>query len=568
MHALPLPEPVNESARSIDAALPLSGGDYPGTIASASLEVEVAGATSAERRALRVLQLGAILVVLAAVTWKTYELDRFFIPKELVLHLTAFTGLILLRRNLRPPRFGWVDLLLALHLGLGIASGILAVNHWNALRGIAITASAIAVFLAARAVSDAGLRPRLLAAVAIAVVIGCITSLLQTYGVETDFFSVNRAPGGTFGNRNFVAHMAAFGLPVLLFVTVSARNAGGWIAAAAGSAVVVATLFLTRSRAAWLATLAALVVLLLALLLSPALRRERGVWRRILGITVLGAAGIAAALLVPNTLEWASASPYLDSMRDVTNYEEGSGAGRLVQYRRSLGMAGDNALLGVGAGNWGVHYAEYAGRGDPSMSGRTPGMTANPWPSSDWVTFLAERGVAATLLLVLAVAAMAVRAMHLLFTTRDVDAALRAGTLLATLIAAAVAGMFDAVLLLALPAMLVFMAAGALYDPPESRLRPGARARSIASGVLVLVALIGAVRSVTQLVAMGIHQETNDATALRVAALVDPGNFRVHLQLARSGSGLGRDARCAHARAAHALYPNAAEARRLSNSCD
>jgi len=559
---------VNEPARSIDAALSLSEGAYPDTATPASLEVEVAGATSAERRALRALQFGAILVVLAAVTWKTYELDRFFIPKELVLHLTAFTGLILLRRNLRPPRVGWVDVLLVLHLGLGIASGLFAVNHWNALRGVAITASAIAVFLIARAVSDAGLRPRLLAAVATAVVIGCITSLLQTYGVETDFFSVNRAPGGTFGNRNFVAHMAAFGLPVVLFVTVSARSAGGWVAGAVGSAVVVATLFLTRSRAAWLAALAALAVLLLALLISPALRREGRVWRRIIGITVLGAAGIVGALLVPNTLEWASANPYVDSMRDVANYEEGSGAGRLVQYRRSLDMAADNALLGVGPGNWGVHYAEYAARRDPSMSGRTPGMTANPWPSSDWVAFVAERGAPATLLLLLAFAAMAVRGMQQLLTTSDCDAALRAAVLLATLLAAAVAGMFDAVLLLALPAMLVFIAVGALYDPPESRLRPGTRVHGVASGVLILFVLVGAVRSVTQLVAMGIHQETNNATALRAAALVDPGNFRIRLQLARSGSGLGRAARCTHARAAHALYPNAAEARRLSNSCD
>src|SRR5690606_1128715 len=150
-----------------------------------------------------------------------------------------------------------------------------------------------------------------LGACAIAIVLGCITSLLQTYGVETDFFSINRAPGGTFGNRNFVAHMAAFGLPVVLFVTVSARNTGGWLAGAFGSAILVATLFLTRSRAAWLAAAGALLVLALALLLAPALRRDGRVWRRTIGIGVLGAAGVIIALLVPNTLEWTSANPYL-----------------------------------------------------------------------------------------------------------------------------------------------------------------------------------------------------------------------------------------------------------------
>ncbi len=542
--------------------------DAAAPVAAAPLEVEVAGATTADRRALHALQLGALLVVLAAITWKTYELDRFFIPKELVLHVAALVGVLAVRRGLRTPRAGWVDLLLVLFLGLGLASSVLATNPWNAARALAISVSGVGVFWAARAVREAGLSPRLLAAIAVAVVVGCVTSLLQTYGVETDFFSINRAPGGTFGNRNFVAHMAAFGLPVLLLVTVTARHAAGWLAGALGTMLVVATLFLTRSRAAWLAAAAALLVLALALLLAPALRGHGRTWRRTIGIAVLGAAGIAAALLVPNTLDWRSDNPYLESMRDVANYEEGSGRGRLVQYRQSLRMAADNPLFGVGPGNWGVEYADYAAANDPSLSRSTAGMTANPWPSSDWVAFVAERGVPAALLLLLAFAAIGVRALQQLFRAATPDDALRAAALIALLLATAVAGMFDAVLLLALPTLLVFAAAGALYEPPEGRLHVGPRARGIALGVLALFAALGAVRSAAQLAAMGIHTETNDARLLRAAALVDPGNFRVRLQLARGGSGLGREARCRHARAAHALYPNAAEARRLSNRCD
>src|SRR5690606_34693018 len=133
---------------------------------------------------------------------------------------------------------------------------------------------------------------------------------------------------------------------------------------------------------------------------------------------------------------------------------------------------------------WAVHYADYATGGDPSMSGRTPGTTANPWPSSDWVAFVAERGVPATLLLVLAFAGIAVRAMHRLFNTNEPEEAMRAAALLAMLLATVVAGMFDAVLLLALPALLVFAIAGALYEPPESRLHVTARARSVAFGIL------------------------------------------------------------------------------------
>jgi hypothetical protein len=47
-----------------------------------------------ERRlATRVLQAGAIAVVLAAAPYKTFELDRFFVPKELLLSVTAGVAL-------------------------------------------------------------------------------------------------------------------------------------------------------------------------------------------------------------------------------------------------------------------------------------------------------------------------------------------------------------------------------------------------------------------------------------------------------------------------------------------
>ena len=44
----------------------------------------------AEKVGLRILQIGAIAVVVAASTYKSFELDRYFVPKDLVLHFTAF----------------------------------------------------------------------------------------------------------------------------------------------------------------------------------------------------------------------------------------------------------------------------------------------------------------------------------------------------------------------------------------------------------------------------------------------------------------------------------------------
>ena len=522
-----------------------------------------------ERRTLRVLQAGAIAVIIAATTWKQFELDRFFVPKELVLHATALLAGWFAWRAARRIAFTWVDLLLALYLTLSVASAAFAANHWLALRALTLTASSLAVFWAARHVRAAGLARPLIGALAVAVVLGTITSLLQTYGVETELFSVNRAPGGTLGNRNFIAHMAAFGLPVVMLSALAASHFMRFAVGALGATIVVGSLILTRSRAGWLAFAAVLFVFGMAMFLSPQLRRHGRTWRRLSLLALLGFAGIAAAVLTPNTLDWRGDTPYLDSMRGVANYQEGSGAGRLVQYRQSLAMALQHPILGVGPGNWAVAYPEHAAPGDPSLSGTQAGMTSNPWPSSDWVAFVSERGIAAAALLLLAFMAISVRALHRVLHAGGPDEALGATALLGTLLAASVAGLFDAVLMLGLPALLVWAALGALDATDETRARtlPVKFQRTALAAALVLAA-IGTVRSASQVAGMWIYSAQSAPRWLSAAALIDPGNYDLRVRLARSGNGLGREARCGHARAAHALYPNAREARRLNESCD
>jgi O-antigen ligase len=521
-------------------------------------------ATRAERAALRVLQFGALAVVLSATTWKVFELDRFFVPKDLALHLTAFAAGLLAVGAVRRVRFTRVDLLLAAFLVVSVISAAGATNPWLAARAVAITASGIAIFWAARGLRAAGLAGPLLAGLAVAVVVGTATALLQAYGVRTEFFSLNRAPGGTLGNRNFIAHLAAFGMPVVLLVALRAARAPGYLLATAGVMVVTAALILTRSRAGWLAFGAVVLVFMVALVVAAPLRRHARTWLRLLGVLAVAGAGVAAALLLPNTLQWRSDNPYLESVRGVANFQEGSGRGRLIQYRQSLSMAAAHPVLGVGPGNWSVVYPDYAAARDPSLDRSEAGMTANPWPSSDWVAFVSERGLAATLLLGLALLGIALSALRRLLSAADADEALAAAAVMATVAAAVIAGALDAVLLLALPGLLVWAALGALWSaggPPR-----GAAARRAQALALVFVALAagaGAARSGAQLAAMGIYAE-GDAAWLPHAARIDPGSYRVHVRLARNG---GREQRCRHAEAAHALFPNAGSARELRRGC-
>ena len=517
--------------------------------------------TRAERLALRVVQLGTIAVVLAASLHRTFDLDRFLVPKELALHATAALAGLLALPSIRRSHFARVDLLLLAFLGISIVAALFAQNPWLAFRAVAVTASSLLLFWTTRALREAGLARPLLSSLAFAIVLAAATSLAQAYGLWIDLFSINRVPGGTLGNRNFVAHLAAFGLPVVLLAALHARRAAGYLAASCGAAFVTAALVLTRSRAAWLAFGAVVIVFVVAIFFSSALRRDGRTWRRLFGVVLIAAAGVAAALTLPNELRWRSDNPYLESVQGMANYQEGSGRGRLIQYQRSLRLALRNPLLGVGPGNWPVAYPSVAKGNDPSMDQSEDGMTSNPWPSSDWIAFIAERGPAATIVLAIAFLMIVTVAFRRLASAVTAEESLQAMTLLGTLVAAGVAGAFDAVLLLALPAFFVWTALGVLWTPLESR---SPALRTWLAPLLLVLCLAGTARSIAQLVAMEIYVTADTRATLAIASRIDPGNYRLHLRLARGGK---RDERCTHALAARDLYPEARAAQSLSRGC-
>jgi len=501
-----------------------------------------------ERAALRIVQLGAIAVVLAASPREVFDLDRFLVPKELVLHATALLAGLLLFRRIRFTRIDWF---LLAYLLLSAVSVIFATNPWMGMRAVALSASGVMLFWIARALRDADLSRPLLNALAFAVVLAAGTALLQAYGLDLTIFPSSRAPGGTLGNRNFVGHAAAFGLPLVLYAALNARR---FVLASTGVTIVMAALVLTRSRAAWLACAVSMAVFFIAMLVSRSMP-----WKRFAGVVVFAVIGVVAALVIPNALRWRSENPYLESVQGVVNYEQGSGRGRLVQYTQSLRMAAAHPILGVGPGNWSVRYPEYAARRDGSMNESEPGTTFNPWPSSDWVAFVSERGFAAAALLAFVFVTM-LNVGRGFSPPPTGEGGLKprptSATLLATIAAAGVAGAFDAVLLLALPSFIVWTALGALAIPRQP---PTANRQPIAI-LVILISLLGLVRSASQLIAMEIYATRGDRASLERAARIDPGNYRVRLRLARKG-------RCEHARAAHALFPSAAAAKAAARSC-
>jgi len=526
-------------------------------------------------RAIRfLLQAGVILVVVVALPYKIFELDRYFVPKELVLNVAALLVAIMLLTKLRSLSFDIVDGLLALFLLWSAASSVFATNYWLAQRSLGVSVAGVVIFWGARSVAERGWYRPVLVAAAVASVCAAALALAQAYGLEIEYFSANRAPGGTFGNRNFVAHMAAIGLPALVWSTVTARRPFGALLGSLGAAVLAAALVLSRSRAAWLAVAASVIVLLVPMLASRRYWRGGKIGGRFARLSLAAVIGALAAIVLPNTLNWNSESPYLDSARAVVDYKKGSGRGRVDQYRNSLGMAVANPLFGVGPGNWPVEYVGFAPPEDRSIADN--GMTANPWPSSDWVAFVSERGFVPTLALLSAFTLLFFGALRRWSALQDPDAVLAQCVLAGTIVATMVVSAFDVVLLLAAPSFLVWSVLGATSGiratGGERRGREvmvSRKALSLAAVGIMLVVLASAARSATQTVAMSLVGRGGMTAGWVAGAMWDPGSYRMNLRVAELYSRRGR---CSfargYARRAVSLFPHAPEARRIRRSCE
>ena len=522
----------------------------------------------ADRTIRTLIQLGVVFAVVVALPYKLFELDRYFVPKELVLHAAALLVALFLLARRRSLSFDLTDGLLVLFLLWSTASALFATNHWLAQRALGVSVSSAIVFWGARSVSERGSYRPIIIAAAVAAVCAALLSLLQAYGLESEYFSTNRAPGGTFGNRNFVAHIAVIGLPSLIWCTVTARRPFGALLGSLGAGVVAGALVLSRSRAAWLAVAACVVLLFVPMLASRKYWSGANVGGRFARLVLAAVICGMVAIVLPNRLNWSSESPYLDTARGVVDYKKGSGRGRLAQYENSLRMAASNPIFGVGPGNWPVEYVEFAPSNDRSLA--EDGMTANPWPSSDWVAFTSERGIVPTVALLGVFAVLFYGSLRRWSELESGDAVIAQLVLAGTIIATMVVSAFDVVLLLGAPSLLVWCVIGATsgirHEGRDAKLSP--RAWGFAAAGLLLVTVLSAARSATETAAMMTVGRGGKTAGWVNGAELDPGSYRINLRVAdlyyrRGHCGTARG----YARRAELLFPHAPAPKRILNGC-
>jgi hypothetical protein len=330
-----------------------------------------------------------------------------------------------------------------------------------------------------------------------------------------------------------MAHFAALTLPVVLMMVLGAKRR---LLAALGLvsiAFLVTAIVLSRSRAAWIGGGVGAGMMAFACI---AARRRNAVPsfgpRPALLVTAIVAA-IIAAVAIPNRLAWKSGSPYSDTLIGLANHDEGSGHGRVLQYRNTVRLAFEHPILGVGPGNWPIHYADVAPPSDPTwVFGDV--VPINPWPSSDWMALLSELGPAAVVLALLFGGAVGWRAIR---GWRSGGTRVLAGSALLGLLATTmVTGSFDAVLLLPAPLFLVAIAGGALLVRTDESAADSEPARATPSRWLLLLPLALALctlRSALQTAAYAIAGPGRSVTRLSWAIRVDPGSYPLRIALAQ-----------------------------------
>src|SRR6185437_14036422 len=133
-------------------------------------------------------------------------------------------------------------------------------------------------------------------------------------------------------------------------------------------------------------------------------------------------------------------------------------------------------------------------------------MTSNPWPSSDWMADLAERGAPAAACLAVVFIGFCVTGLMAMSPRANADEFANGLVLVATTLIVVVTGAFDALLLLPAPALIVWGLLGAL-------------------GLVFVFGVAAAGRSAAEAAAMQLVERDGRPSAIERAASLDPASY-------------------------------------------
>ncbi len=481
--------------------------------------------------------LSALVLLVPLVYWEGQR-DYTLPPKLLILQgilaLTLTVWLASGDRTLRLPPFGLPALA---YLLANTVSLLYAADPVVGLLELSKILSGFLLFLIVANRLQPHQIPRILSVWALAGIAVSLLGIVEYLGWRPINIPSAGLPSATLGYRNIAAMYMIQSIPFGLGLFAIARSRGIEILAGLAAALMLVFLVYTRTRGAWIGLAGgALITLVLLLATRKSLTLPHGPKRTIASAALVLALALAflpsgLAKIGPQSIDEKKA----DVKTAVTSiFQEGGSRGRLTMWGHTLDMVWDHLLLGVGLGNWAVHYPRYD-RGDWVNFNSAPER-----PHNDLLWILSEVGLIGFICyLWLGIAAL----QSALKCLRSSDGQTRwiAAACLTSLLAIVGHSLFTFPRERITPTVLFWLALGllAVLDPSRSRVR-GASARLLVGLSLLLVLLqLALTRRVVQFESRMYRairaEERNDwqRVASETAAAIQAGSFHpeaVHLR--------------------------------------
>jgi O-antigen ligase len=314
--------------------------------------------------------------------------DQFALPKEVCAGAAGMALALLWAVTSRHREIpATVIATIMILASMVVAVTTTAVNPYWSWRTIGAVAFGLIVFECVAAFpSDEARQAVLRVVLLIAVMIGGAV-ICEAFGLVPFFSEPGRRPGAMLGNRNAAARAACLALPI-----------AWWIASKGGGVrrvgmlicffILLMTVALSRSRAAWLVAAASVILLPLVEALRDG--RSRDLVTRTLQHAVTVVAVVVLVALVPNAMDWSS-EDFMDSGRRAFDMTGGSGRARLVQLQSALWLVQEHPLFGVGPGNWFASFPTY--QRSVGLSPFRVGLdAASRYPQADVTALISETG--------------------------------------------------------------------------------------------------------------------------------------------------------------------------------
>lgn len=188
-----------------------------------------------------------------------------------------------------------------------------------------------------------------------------IIGIFQFYDIAFTRLPGNYKPYGFMTNRNLFGSAQALALPFAIYVFYAGKKT--WkIVGGSSFAVIIISLVLSQTRAAWLSGIAVLIAsTVLVLIFIPALRKK---WMLSSLAAIVVIAAIVSLLIITDKESSLARSVKERAASLAVKTSSGSEAEvniteRLKLLKKTMTMIGDHPVTGVGAGNWKVMIPSY-----------------------------------------------------------------------------------------------------------------------------------------------------------------------------------------------------------------